>query len=192
MVETLTFSKAFKYPFKTTRRLLYAFLLLIPIFGWLVLIGYIIRLINEFIEGRYEGLIKLDIMEDLKLGIIIFVKSLPFYIVYAIVLSVVNYVSPTLKIPVSLLLKFFIIPILSVNFYRKQTIRSYFEFDVLNVIKDNLGDYIMIILKQYALIILFSILSIVLIGIPALLFTSSIFFANFYGNLIERKTALTS
>ena len=131
-------------------------------------------------------------MGDLKLGIIIFVKSLPFYIVYTIVLSVVNYVSPTLRILVSLLLGFFIIPILTVNFYRKQTINSYFEFDILNIVKDHLGDYIMVISKQYALPFLFLILSIVLIGIPALLFTSSIFFANFYGNLIERKTALTS
>jgi len=192
MVETLTFSDAFKYPFKTPMRLSYALLLLIPIFGWLLLIGYIIRLINEFIEGRYEGLIKLDIMGDLKLGIIIFVKSLPFYIVYTIVLSVVNYFSPTLRILVSLLLGFFIIPIIMVNFYRKQTINSYFEFCILNIVKDHLGDYIMVILKQYALIILFLILSIVLIGIPGLLFTSSIFIANFYGNIIERKPALTS
>jgi hypothetical protein len=131
-------------------------------------------------------------MGDLKLGIIIFVKSLPFYIVYTIVLSVVNYVSPTLRILVSLLLGFFIIPILTVNFYRKQTINSYFEFDILNIVKDHLGDYIMVISKQYALPFLFLILSIVLIGIPGLLFTSSIFIANFYGNLIERKPVLTS
>jgi hypothetical protein len=174
------------------KRLLYALLLLIPILGWLVLFGYIIRLINEFIEGRYEGLIKLDIVEDLKLGIIIFLKSLPFSIVYIIALSAVNYVNATLGILFNLLLAFFIIPILQVNFYRKQTIESYFEFGTLNIVKDNLGGYVMVILKQYALAIIFLILSIVLIGIPALFFTNSIFIANFYGNYIGKKHTMAS
>jgi len=35
-----------------------------------------------------------------------------------------------------LLLALFVIPILAVNFFRKQTIESFFEFDVLNVVKE--------------------------------------------------------
>ena len=78
IIETLSLSDAFKYPFKNPIRLLYALLLIIPILGPLTILGYVIRLVNEFIEGRYEGLIKLDIIEDLKLGIIMFLKSLLF------------------------------------------------------------------------------------------------------------------
>lgn len=192
IIETISLSDAFKYPFLIPKRLLYILLLLIPILGWLVLFGYITRLINEFIEGRYEGLIKLDIMEDLKLGIIIFLKSLPFLLVYMIVLSAVNYVNATLGIFFNLIFGFFVIPILQINFYRKQTIESYFEFGTLTIVKDNLGDYIMVILKQYALVIIFLILSIVLIGIPALFFTNSIFIANFYGNYIGKKHTMIS
>jgi hypothetical protein len=180
-------SDAFKYPFKTPTRLLYALLLLIPIVGWLILFGYVVRLVNEFIEGRYEGLIKLEIIEDLKLGFITFLKALPFYIAYIIVISVAGYINESLASLVSLLLSFFVIPILMVNFYRKQTIQSFFEFDLLSAVKDNLGDYIIMILKQIGLSIVFLILSIILIGIPALYFTSSIFAANFYGNFIEQK-----
>ena len=190
IIENISLSDAFKYPFKTPNRLIYALLVLIPILGWLVLFGYMVRLINEFIEGRYEGLIKLDIIENLKLGFITFLKALPFYIVYAIVVSAATYVSANLGSLVNLLLAFFVIPILAVNFFRKQTIESFFEFDVLNIVKDNLGDYIVTVLKQYVLSIGFLILSIVLIGIPALLFTNSIFIANFYGRYIEQKHTL--
>ena len=89
-----------------------------------------------------------------------------------------------------MLLALFVIPILAVNFFRKQTIESFFEFDVLKVVKDNLGDYVVTVLKQYVLSIVFLILSIVLIGIPALFFTNSILIANFYGNHIEQKHTL--
>jgi hypothetical protein len=81
----------------------------------------------------------------------------------------------------------FIAPILIVNFFRKQTIESLFEFEILKVVKDNFGDYVMAILKQLVLSIIFVILSVVLIGIPALYFTNSIFIANLYGNYIEQK-----
>ncbi|WP_440947703.1 DUF4013 domain-containing protein [Methanosarcina sp. T3] len=158
-----------------------------PIIGWLALFGYTARLVNEFIEGRYEGLIKLDFMEDMKLGFMILLKSLPFYIVYFILLSAAMYVSETLGSLINLMLGFFVIPMLVVNFYRKQTIESFFEFGILSILRDNLGEYIITLLKQYALIIVFLVLSIVLVGIPAASFTSSIFFANMYGRLVEKR-----
>ncbi|MHC1757572.1 MAG: DUF4013 domain-containing protein [Methanosarcina sp.] len=170
------------------QRLLYILLLFIPIVGWLALFGYAVRLVNEFIEGRYEGLIKLDFMEDLKLGFMVFLKALPFYIGYMIILSAAMYINETLGSIINLVLGFFVIPMLAVNFFRKQTVESFFEFDVLNVVRDNLGEYIITILKQYALVIVFAVLSIVLVGIPAMFFTNSIFVANMYGRLVEKKT----
>jgi hypothetical protein len=118
IIETLSFSDAFKYPFKTPTRLVYALLLLIPILGWLVLFGYVVRLVNEFIEGRFEGLIKLEIVDDLKLGVITFLKALPFYIAYLIVIFIASYISSSLGSLVSFLLAFFVVPILMVNFFR--------------------------------------------------------------------------
>ena len=69
IIETLSLSDALKYPFKMPTRLLYALLLFIPIMGPLTIYGYVVRLVNEFVDGKYEGPIKLDIIEDLKLGI---------------------------------------------------------------------------------------------------------------------------
>jgi multidrug efflux pump subunit AcrB len=97
------------------------------------------------------------------------------------------YVSEGLGNIISLLLGFFVVPMLAVNFFRKQTVESFFEFSVLNVVRDNLGEYIITVLKQYALVIIFMVLSIVLVGIPGMLFTNSIFVANMYGRLVERK-----
>lgn len=187
IIETISFSEAFKYPFKTPKRLLYALLIFVPIIGWLALFGYGVRLVNEFIEGRYEGPIKLDFMEDLKFGFMVFLKSLPFYIIYIIILFAAMYVSEGLGNIISLLLGFFVVPMLAVNFFRKQTVESFFEFSVLNVVRDNLGEYIITVLKQYALVIIFMVLSIVLVGIPGMLFMNSIFVANMYGRLVERK-----
>lgn len=165
-------------------------MLFVPIIGWFALFGYIVRLINEFIEGRYEGLIKLDFMEDLKLGFMVFLKSLPFYIIYFIITSATIYVNETFGNIVNLLLGFFVVPILAVNFKRKQTVESFFEFNILKNVTDNLGDYILAILKQWVLFFVFLVLSLVLIGIPAMYFTGSIFIANFYGNFVEQKHTL--
>jgi len=186
IIETISFSEAFKYPFKTPARLLYALLLIVPVIGWLVLFGYTVRLINEFVEGRYEGLIKLDFMEDLKLGFTVFLKALPFYIVYAIILHAATYVSEIFGNLVSVLLGVFVIPLLAVNFMRKQTIESFFEFDILNIVRNYFGEYITTVLKQYALSFIFLILSAVIVGLPALMFTNTIFIANMYGRLVEK------
>jgi len=190
IIETLSLSDAFKYPFKNPIRLLYALLLIIPILGPLTIWGYVVRLVNEFIEGRYDEPVKLDIIEDLKLGIIMFLKAIPFIVASIILFIVASYINTTLGI-IFLFLEMFIAPILIVNFFRKQTIESLFEFDILKVVKDNFGDYIVAFLKQLVLSIIFLILSFILIGIPALYFTNSIFIANLYGNFIEQKHTQT-
>jgi hypothetical protein len=187
IIETISFSDALKFPFKKPGRLLYVLLVLVPILGWFTLFGYIIRLINEFVEGRYEGLIKLNFMEDLKLGFIIYLKALPFFMMLMIVQYAAGQLSETFSFLFSLLLSFFVCPILGINFYRKQTIMSFFEFGILHAVKEDFGDYAITILKQIALGIVFSILSFVLIGIPALLLTNGIFIANFYGRTVEQK-----
>jgi hypothetical protein len=189
IIETISFSDALKYPFKTPLRLLYILWGLIPILGSFIIFGYVTRLVNEFIDGRYEGLIKLNVIDDLILGIVMILKSIPFIIVFVIIYSVTTYISEALGI-IIILFALFVIPILMVNFFRKQTIQSLFEFDILKVAKDNLGEYFMAILKQYALMFVFLILSIILIGIPAMYFTNYIFIANLYGNFIEQKQTL--
>ncbi|MDD2613524.1 MAG: DUF4013 domain-containing protein [Methanosarcina sp.] len=186
-MEKIDIITALKYPFNRPKRLLYALWILVPIIGWLALFGYVVRIVNEFIEGKYEELPQLHFTDDLKLGFSMFLKSLPFYIVYAVLVAGIMVIDEDIANILSFLLGFFVLPILSVNFYRKQTVGSYFDFGKLGYVMNNIGDYIIAMLKQYATSIIFLVLSIVLIGIPALYVTSMIFAANFYGRFVEEQ-----
>lgn len=127
-------------------------------------------------------------MDDLKLGFLMFLKSLPFMFLYAIlIVGVLYFVNETAAETLNLLICFFVLPILMINFFRKQTIESYFEFSILKHVVGNLGDYLVTMIKQYALSIIFMILIFLLVGIPALYVTGSIFVANFYGRRVETK-----
>jgi len=185
IMESLSFEKAFKYPFNRLKGMLNALWILLPIFGWFALTGYTVRIVNEFLEGKFEQLPTMQFGADMKLGFVMFLKALPFVIVYMAVTGVVGIISQDLSQIVNFLFSCFIIPLLGVNFMKKQTVESYFEFGVLTAMKENLGDYIVMILKTYALVIIFGLLIIVLIGFPALMFTSSIFVADFYRRYVK-------
>lgn len=195
IMETISFSEAFKYPFKVPKRLLYILWIIIPILGWFALSGYIVRLVNEFIEGKYEGLPELHFVDDMKLGFMIFLKAIPFVLVFTVVIFVIIFAVAMvnesaaywLYILLIIFLAIFVVPILEINFFRKQTVGSFFEFRVLSAVKDNLGEYIIAILKQYVLVIIFSVLMLILVGFPALYFTTYIFIANFYGKFVEKE-----
>lgn len=186
-MQKISFTDAFKYPFRRPKRLLYASWVLVPVIGWLALYGYIVRITNEFIEGKYEGLPQLHFMEDLKLGFWMLLKSIPFYTVYCIPIVLVTIYNETAGDILNLLLGFFMLPVLTTNFYRKQTVESFFEIGKLKCITNNLGDYLAVMIKQYVLLIVFLILTIILVGIPALYFAGMIFAANFYGRIVENK-----
>ena len=185
IMESLEFGKAFKYPFNRLKGMLNALWILLPIFGWFALLGYTVRIVNEFLEGKFEQLPTMQFGSDMKLGFVMFLKAIPFAIVYMVVIGVVGIVSQDLLQIVNFLFSCFIIPLLGVNFIKKQTVEAYFEFGVLKAMKENLGDYIVMILKTYALTIIFGLLTIVLIGFPALMFTSSIFVADFYRRYVK-------
>lgn len=185
IMESLEFGKAFKYPFNRLKGMLNVLWIFLPIFGWLALMGYTIRIINEFLEGKFEQLPTMQFGSDMKFGFMMFLKALPFAIVYMVVIGAVGIISQNLLQIVNFLFSCFIIPLLSVNFMKKQTVEAYFEFGVLTAMKDNLGDYIVMILKTYALTIIFGFLIIVLIGFPAMMFTSSIFIADFYRRYVK-------
>ena len=185
IMESLSFEKAFKYPFNRFKGMLNALWIFLPIFGWLALLGYTVRIVNEFLEGKFEQLPTMQFGSDMKLGLMMFLKALPFAIVYMIVLTIVGIISQDLLQIVNFLFSCFVIPLLGVNFIKKQTVGAYFEFGVLKAMKENLGDYIVMILKTYALTIIFAIMIVVLVGFPALMFTSSIFVADFYRRYVK-------
>ncbi len=158
-------------------------LIAIPLFA---IGGYVVRIVNEFVEGKYEKTPLFRFNEDMRLGFFMFLKSIPFAIAYWLVLAVATGLSEGFGTVVSLILGIFVVPLLTVNFIRKQTIESYFEIDIIRILNDQFGEYLIAYLKQFALGLVFGLLVLVIVGIPAALFTQSIFIANFYGRFIEK------
>ncbi len=185
-MEKLEFMAGFKYPFNRAKGMLNILWMLLPIIGWFALGGYGIRIIKEFSKGKFKQLPAFKLGSDFKLGFVMFVKSLPFLIVYMIsVYGILGMIIRTLGITwlttvVDLGLAFFVVPMLTINFFNKETVNSYFELGIIKSVFANFGDYFVALLKDTLLGIMFLILSIVLVGIPAGVFTKNIFLADFY------------
>ncbi len=178
-MEALDFKTAFKFPFNRPVGMLNILWVLIPIVGWFALGGYMFRNIQGFMRGQFQELPLFDFVADMKLGFWMFVKALPFMILYTIVLGILGEINEwllLLRIP----FEFLIFPILMMNFVKKGTAASLFEFDVSKVVFEHFSDYVTALVKSFFLAIVFAIMMLVLVGIPAGAFTNNMFLADFY------------
>ncbi|MCK5107349.1 MAG: DUF4013 domain-containing protein [Nanoarchaeota archaeon] len=192
--KTLEFGKAFHYPFERSKAMWNILWVLVPIYGWFALGGYTIRIINEFIKGKFKQLPKMHAWPDFKLGFVMFIKSIPFMFIYGLLSTLMdgstwgwNPVWATTGGVANMFLGFFVIPILSINFIKKQTVSSYFEFNLLKVVFNNMSNYLVTLVKSIALGIVFLVMIIILVGLPAGQFTKNIFLADFYRRNVKQK-----
>jgi len=181
----LDFKTAFKYPFNRARGMWNILWVLLPIIGWFALGGYSIRIVKEFSKGKFKKLPTFKFSSDLKLGFMMFLKSIPFIIVYNVILGILGVIDPRVRGLGEFLLCLFMVPILTINFFNKETVGSFFELEIISSVFNNLGDYIVALLKSILLGIIFLIMIIVLVGIPAGAFTQNIFLADFYGRRVK-------
>jgi len=187
-INRLRFGTAFKYPFNRPKGLLNILWLLLPIFGWFALAGYVVRIIQEFSKGQFKKLPVMSFGSDMKLGFFMFLKALPFIIAYLILIALLDLIHPILGEVADILVSIFVIPILAVNFINKETVGSFFEFEIVRSVFNNLLDYITAIVKDIVLAIVYVIMIIVLVGIPAGAFTQSIFIADFYRRKVMKSS----
>ena len=183
-MEKLTFEAAFKYPFNRAKGMWNILWIFIPIIGWFALGGYTIRIKQQFISGQFKELPVFDFSDHFKFGFFMFIKSLPFAIAYGIVYMILSFI-PFVGFLGNLFLAFFIAPILAMNFFKYETVESYFEFSKIKFVFDNFEDYIVALLKSIALGIIFLFMMLVLVGWPAGSFTKNIFIADFYGRRVK-------
>ena len=170
----LDFKTAFKYPFNRAKALLNILWILLPIIGWFALGGYYVRIVKEFSKGKFKKLPTFKFDSDMKLGFFMFLKAIPFVLLYMAILSILVWIHPWLRIIV-VPFEIFAIPILFIHFMNKETVGSLFEFKIVKPVLNNLGDYIVALFKDLLLAIVFFIMWIVLVGIPAGAFKKSIF-----------------
>jgi hypothetical protein len=182
----LTFTQAFKYPFNRAKGMWNILWVFVPFIGWFALGGYGARITQEFLKGEFNQLPLFSFKNDLNLGFSLFLKSLPFLLAYMVVGAVLGGIGEAgesmeaLTGFVSFILDLFVVPMLAMNFIRKMTIESFFEFDLIKVVINNFKDYVIALLNTLALTLVFLVLSVVLVGIPAGAFTKNIFLADFY------------
>lgn len=179
-MNTLDFKTAFHYPFSRPKGLWNIFWIFVPIFGWFALGGFWLRLVQEFSQGKFTKLPLFSAVDDFKFGIIMFVKALPFMICYGIAIYILTALNPLMAQLINIVFEILCLPIIAIHFINKETVASYFDFKVINSVFNNLGDYVVAMLKTIGLGIIFLIMCIVLVGIPASLFSSYIFMADFY------------
>lgn len=183
-MKQIDFKSAFKYPFNRPVGLLNILWLFLPIFGWFALYGYGIRIVKHFIKGDFKELPQFNFGKSFSLGFFMFIKAIPFIIV----LFVVNYILGRFAVIgflSNLFVGIFIVPILTINFFNKETVASYFEFEKLKYVFNNIGDYIIVMLKSLALGIIFILMFLILVGIPANAFTKNIFIADYYRRYVK-------
>ena len=177
--QAVDFKTAFKYPFNRPKGMLNILWVLLPIIGWFALMGYTIRIVKNFINNNFNELPLFDFGTDFKFGFFMFIKMLPLIIV----LIAINLVLTPLKGTgtfVSIIINLFVVPMLIINFFNKETVNSSFEFGKVKPVFENFGDYIVAILKSIGLAIIFIIMMVILVGIPAHSFTKNLFLADFY------------
>jgi len=180
LLEPINFNTAFKYPFNRAKGMLNILWILLPIFGWFALGGYSVRIIQEFTKGQFQKLPTFKFGSNMKLGFFMFIKSIPFIIAYMIVLAPLYLLDVYTAGFIKFVIELFILPILTINFLNKETVGSFFEFGIVKYVFANLGDYLIAIIKSIGLFIVYLFMAIILVGIPAMVFTQHIFLADFY------------
>ncbi len=184
--DVLDFGSAISYPFNRARRMWNILWLLFPIFGWFALGGYGVRIIQEFSKGKFKMLPEMKFGKDMKLGFFMFLKALPFVLVVLAVFSGLLLINPVLEGIFEILFGIFVFPILAIHFMNKMTIESFFEFRVVKAVWNNMGDYLVALLKSIGLGLIFFVMIIILVGIPASQFTKNIFLVDFYRRRVKK------
>jgi len=183
-MKDLKFKDAFSYPFNRPAGLLNILWILLPIIGWFPLGGYGIRITKEFMKGKFKKLPEFSFGSDFKLGLMMLIKAIPLIVVYYVVLEILGKASFAGRV-VQVLIGILILPMLIMNFFNKETVKSSFDLSVLEPVFNNLGDYFIAMLKSTALGIIFLLMIIILVGIPAGQFSKNIFIADFYRRHIK-------
>ncbi|MBW2969286.1 DUF4013 domain-containing protein [Candidatus Woesearchaeota archaeon] len=188
-----TIEQALKFPFARIKRLFYWLWILIPIFGWFAFSGYIMRIIQSVIKGKYKQAPKFGkFWPNFILGIYVFILSAVIGIVIMPV-SFLQFAGPFGFIAYYAVIIYisFIAPIMFIQLAEKESLTH--AFNVVRahkIVFGNFKEYIIVVLQQLAVAIVLLIASIPIITLiftlPAMSYSKNYLYARFYRNVKKK------
>ncbi len=189
-----TIREALKYPFAKFKRLFYWLWLLIPIIGWLAFSGYILRIIQNIIKGKYKaapkfgkfwpncriGLYAWILGIVISVAVMVFaglrmVGGIPGIIVYYIVVIYVSLISPIMMIQLA---------------ETESLTKAFNVVRAHKIVFGNFSKYIVVILQQIAVGIVLLVASIPIITLiftlPAMSYSKNYLYARFYRDVKKK------
>ncbi len=159
------------------------------IYGWFLFIGYRVRILAEYLDGKYKKLPTIAHGSDFTLGWKMFWKAFPALLILvagAVVTGVFDRRPNDVLVALYVVVVLLVVPVLAMHFIRKRTVASCFEFNLVRTVCKNIGDYLLALLQDLALGLLFFAMCLILVGFPAGVYTKSIFLAEFYRTHVKR------
>jgi len=182
-----TIKQALKYPFAKFARLWNYWWMLVPVWGWLVVMGYLIRLVNEIKKGKSDELPAIRPFAGL--------FSTGFFLVVALLVpGIISSLLANLWSWFWILYVYMILinPILILQFAEKRRIRDGLNvFLATKMVFTHLGSFVLTWLKTMVVIIIWLLASLpmitLLITLPAISFGQYRLFTDFYVQASERQ-----
>lgn len=171
---------AIKFPWTKMQRAFWFWLIIIPIFGWFPLYGYMLDMMRNVVKGSDKELPKFSKYWDL------FGQGF-FYFIFAIIVGIVAQIA--MRIPlvgwIIYLYVMLITPILAVNYAVKKRFGAFFDIGLATkIVFGHFGAYIILILKTIVVGLFWLLCSIPIITLiwtlPAMQFSSGFLIAQFY------------
>ena len=184
-MKPIQFNTAFTYPFNRWPGLFNILWILLPIFGWAALLGYHVRQTQGWVKGEFKEMPKFSFVKDMKRGFWMFIMMIPLlgaFILAGFILTISTYGLGALGF---LFLALFILPLLLINLYVKETVEDSFDFKVVKPVFDHFDDYLVMLLKSFGLVAVWIVMAVIVVGIPANMFTKNIFLADFYRRRVK-------
>ena len=179
--KTKNFSKdlqeGLKYPWNKAGILWNILWMLIPIFGWFAIIGYVRNITVGLVKGKRKELPAFGkFWDNFLMGLKLFIYLIPTIIVLMVISAI-----PMVGSILQLLVAIFLLPWLMINLFVKDEFGALWELKkAFNMVFDNARDYILAYLKTLVFSLIYGIASMVLIGIPCSVFGKYYFLTEFY------------
>jgi hypothetical protein len=182
------FTEGLKFPWQKPRRLWNILWVLVPIVGWFALMGYIVRIVQNLNRGNTKEIPKMDDFWDkFVLGFMTFVKMIPFMVLLGIVAWILKLV-PIAGNIVYGFIALFIVPYLALNLMVTEKFAAIWEFEkAIKTVFGNFRKYLVALVMTLFYCAIYILLSIVLVGIPCLMFGQNFYMVDFYRHAKMRK-----